>query len=348
MPHISPGDRIVVLGGSGFIGSHLIPALVAAGMDVVSYDLYDAPRQLPAGVTEVRGDIRDRATLTDALRGADALVNLAAAHHDFGISPATFTSVNVDGARVITDAATEAGVRNLCFYSSVAVYGESTAAPTETTPPAPSNIYGRTKLEAEGIYRQWAGQEPGRRALIVRPAVVFGPRNAANMYRLIDQIARHRFIPVGRGRNEKSMIYVENIVQAIMFLWGAPPRTEPEIFNCVDEPNLTSGEIIAAVRSDLGRRRSRFFLPLTPAIWAAKPLDAVAKSTGKNLPITSDRIAKLGAAETSFSAALLRSVGFTPEVPLREGISRMVRWYLTTDRDPAAYIHLPPEEPVIQ
>jgi len=346
MQYISPGDRVVVLGGSGFIGSHLIPALLSSGMSVVNFDIFEPTDPLPTEVEYVRGDIRNENALATAFAGADAVVNLAAAHHDFGIPESTFESVNIGGARAVTAAMTEAGIKNLCFYSSVAVYGDSEQAPTETSPTTPTNIYGRTKLEAEGVYRAWADSDPGRRALIVRPAVVFGPRNAANMYRLIDQIARRRFLSVGNGANEKSMVYVENIVQAIMFLWQSEPKVQPEIVNCVDEPNLTSAEIIRHVYTALGRRAPRFHLPLAPAIWLAKPLDLVAKLTKRDLPITSNRIAKLGASETAFSAHRLRSLGFTPEVPLRVGITRMVNWYQDLDRDPSSYTHIPPEEPV--
>src|SRR5699024_2532924 len=156
-------------------------------------------------------------------------------------------------------------------------------------------------------------------------------RNAANMYRLIDQIARRRFLSVGAGKNEKSMVYVENIVAAIIHLWTAEPQVEPEIINCVDEPGMTSAQIIEQVYLSLGRRPSRFHLPLKPAILTAKPLDLHAKITGKNLPITSHRIEKLGAAETVFSGRLLRTLGFTAAVPLRTGIQRMTRWYLQAD-----------------
>src|SRR5690625_7159301 len=89
------------------------------------------------------------------------------------------------------------GITNLCFYSSVAVYGEHTSPPDEHTVPDPVNDYGRTKLAAEEVYRDWeAGGD--RRALIVRPAVVFGPRNFANLYKLIRQIDRSEARRVGK------------------------------------------------------------------------------------------------------------------------------------------------------
>ncbi|QGH68833.1 NAD(P)-dependent oxidoreductase [Pseudactinotalea sp. HY158] len=345
-PVLTGGERIVVLGGSGFIGSHIIPALIGAGFDVVNYDLYPPQRPLPDAVVDLRGDIRDEATLTSALTGARAVLNLAAAHHDFGLTEATFTSVNVDGAGAVTRAMTAAGVDNLCFYSSVAVYGEQPSTPTEETAPAPTNAYGRTKLAAEAVYRDW--QRSGeRRVLIVRPAVVFGPGNTANMYRMIDQIARRRFVSVGPGANRKSMVYVENIVAAILHFWSAEPRVDPEVYNCVDAPDLTSRAIITRVYRALGRRVPRLRLPLAPAIACARPLDWIAARTGRNLPITSDRIAKVAGTETRFSGDRMREHGYSQPRPIAAGIDEMVAWYVETGKNVRIREHLPPERPVL-
>lgn len=345
---LQAGDRVAVLGGSGFIGSHVIGTLVDLGVDVVNVDLYAAEHPLPPSVTDVRADIRDTAALTAALTGCDAVLNLAAAHHDFGLTPATFTSVNVDGARSVVEAMDAAGVVNLCFYSSVAVYGDAGPRPDETSEPRPVNDYGRTKLQAEGIYRAWRDTAAGRRLLVIRPAVVFGPRNYANVYRMIHQVARRRFLPVGKGTNRKSMIYVENIVAAIVHLWMQPALREDEVYNCVDQPDLTSAEILAEVYRGLGRRVPRGHLPLQPAVVAAKPFDVIAKATGKNLPITSDRIRKIADVETSFAAERIRATGYTQPVSLRDGLAAMVRWYLEQGRYVTPVEHLPPERPAIR
>src|SRR5690625_7897155 len=92
------------------------------------------------------------------MTGCTAVLNLAAAHHDFGIGTATFESVNVGGARTVCAAMEHHGITNLCFYSSVAVYGEHTSPPDEHTVPDPVNDYGRTKLAAEGVYRAWEAE----------------------------------------------------------------------------------------------------------------------------------------------------------------------------------------------
>lgn len=339
------GDRVAVLGGSGFIGSHLIPALVDAGVEVVSYDLFAPEHPFPEGVQDVRGDIRDVETLTRTLGGCDAVLNLAAAHHDFGLTAATFESVNVGGAHAVTEAMEAAGISNLCFYSSVAVYGDAAPRPDEATVPSPVNDYGRTKLAAEGVYRSWRERGEQRRLLVIRPAVVFGPRNYANMYRMIHQVARRRFLPVGQGSNRKSMIFVTNIVAAILHLWMRPALREDEVYNCVDQPDLTSSEILTEVYLGLGRRAPRWRVPLRPALLLARPFDLIAHATGRNLPITSERIRKLADSETSFAADRVRETGYTQPVSLRQGIATMVRWYLAEGRHQSPVEHLAPEQP---
>lgn len=340
---VSSGQRVLVLGLSGFIGSHLLEHFQAFGLQVVGYDLYD--NDLPAPT--IIGDIRDERSLTEAMRGCSAVLNLAAAHHDFGLTARTFTSVNVDGARAVCSAMETAGVENLCFYSSVAVYGDHDSPPDEQTPPTPVNDYGRSKLAAEGVYRRWRSEHDGRRLLIVRPAVVFGPRNFANVYRLISQIDRRRFLSVGPGTNRKSMCYVQNLIEAILYLWGAPPRSADEVYNYADKPDLTSREVVSAIYRELGRREWGVRLPLKPSLIAAAPFDFLARVTGRNLPITSARIRKLSDAETSFSADRVAQAGFHPSVSLEEGLHRMVRWYRDEGRDADAVVHLPPEQPVL-
>ncbi|UFU07555.1 NAD-dependent epimerase/dehydratase family protein [Ruania halotolerans] len=344
---IGPGARVLVIGSSGFVGSHLEPVFDALGVELVRFDLHPDP----SGRHEtILGDVRDLDAVTEAMAGCTAVLNLAAAHHDFGIGTATFESVNVGGARTVCAAMEHHGITNLCFYSSVAVYGEHAEPPDESTSPEPVNDYGRTKLAAEALYREWEVAAPpgtSRRALIVRPAVVFGPRNFANLYKLIRQIDTRRFLPVGPGTNRKSMCYVTNLVEAIGFLWSAGSRVpagEPEVYNYADKPDQTSQETLSEVYRALGRREPSFRLPLAPALLAAKPFDLLGRLTGKDLPVTSARVRKLSESETAFDAERIREVGFVAPVTLPEGIERMVRWYLDEGAASAPVVHIPPPE----
>lgn len=333
--------KVLVTGGAGFIGQYFAPALAAAGHSTVALDL---ARAADPAAPVVLGDLRDRAALEAALGGCDTVLHLAAAHHDFGISRDTFFSVNETGARTLTDAMDAQGVRELCFFSTVAVYGDAPPPYDEETSPAPNTPYGASKLAGEQVFRQWTARGEGRRCLVIRPTVTFGPGNFANMYSLIREIDRGRFLRVGRGTNIKSLSYVENLVAATLYLWSRPERAPFEVFNYIDKPDLTSGKIVAAVYEDLGRPLSKLSVPYPVARALALPFDAVIAVTGRNLPISSARLKKLVLSETRYEADRVRAAGFVPPVDLREGIRRMVAWYRTAGKTQSPRVCLPPAE----
>src|SRR5690554_1446803 len=341
MAQLTTGDRVLVLGGSGFIGGHLIEALVGRGAEVTSFDLFDPSRPLPSGVRSIRGDVRDLAALERAAEGMTAIINLAAAHHDFGIPTDVFDSVNVEGSRNVCRVAETHEITELCFYSSVAVYGTAPAVPDEDSVPEPENDYGRTKLAGEAVYRAWRDAGNGRRLLVVRPAVVFGEHNFANVFRLTSQIDRRRFLPVGPGTNRKSMCVVTNLVAATIALWTGAPAREDEVYNYVDKPDLTSREVVETIYRALGRRVPRSRIPEGLAVGLAKPFDVLGRVLRRDLPITSARIRKLSSAETVFAAARVRETGFEPTVSLGEALEEMVRWYQAEGKRLEPVVHIP-------
>lgn len=332
--------NVLITGGSGFIGRYFHQALVAAGHKVTILDLakptWDAN---PSRV--VVGDVRDPAAVRQALAGCDAILNLAAAHHDFGIARETFFSVNEGGARVLCTAAEEIGLKSICFFSTVAVYGAVPEPRHEDSRTQPTSPYGQSKLAAERVFEAWTAAENGRRCLIIRPTVVFGPRNFANMYALIRQIDSGPFFQVGSGRNVKSLAYVENLVDGALFLWQRPAERAFEVFNYVDKPDLDTRSLLSAIYQALGRRLPRLHLPLKLALVAAAPFDLMIKISRRNLPISTARIRKMST-QTRFEAERVLRAGFRPTVPLLEGVGRMVRWYLNDGRQGRTEAHLPP------
>jgi GlcNAc-P-P-Und epimerase len=322
--------RICVMGGSGFIGHYFCEALHARGHQVTILDLV-APRFHVMPDRFVQGDICDPAKVTQAIADADAVLHLAAAHHDYGITRDHYFKVNEGGARVICDAMAAAGKMTVCFYSSVAVYGAAPEPRTEATMPQPISDYGQSKLAGERVFETWARGAPGRSCLVIRPTVTFGPRNFANMYSLLRQIHRKRFFPVGSGRNVKSLSYVENIVDATLYLWnlGAAPRFTPPFdrFNYIDKPDLTSRQITECCYASLGKRAPAFSLPLPLAMMMGWPFDLFTLVTGKNLPISSARVKKL-CTQTKFEADRVRQTGYAAKFTLSQGIENMAKWYV--------------------
>ncbi|MEM7629271.1 MAG: NAD(P)-dependent oxidoreductase [Planctomycetota bacterium] len=346
--------RILITGGSGFIAWYFHRDLAQFGHERVSFDLIDPPADQPEGAPFIRGDVRDPAAVRRALaNGIDTVVHLAAAHHDFGIEHDTYYDVNERGAEVLCDAMDEAGVKRCVFYSTVATYGDAPPPHEETSPTAPNSPYGGSKLKGEGVFERWTERGDDRRALIIRPTVTFGAHNFANMYSLIRQIHSGKYLRFGAGTNIKSLSYVENIVDATLFLSGLKPGEQPtrelapfEVVNYIDKPDYTSTQISDRVSAALGKKPAPA-VPYGVGMLAGLPFDAVIKLTGKNLPISTARIAKLFKHETKFEADKLRDLGYTPKVPLGEGIDKMVEWYLRTGKNEDATWHQPPAETVI-
>lgn len=345
--------KILITGGSGFIGSYFHRDLAALGHELVTIDLIaPAPGSLAADTAYTKGDIRDPKALDKAMAGCDMVVNLAAAHHDFGIAHDTYYSVNEYGSQMICEAMDRAGIRDLVFYSTVAVYGDAQTPHEETAPTAPNSPYGGSKLKGEEVFSRWVDQGDGRNALVIRPTVTFGVHNFANMYSLIRQIHSGKYARFGEGTNIKSLSYVENIVHATQFLKGMlneKPNREIasfEIFNYIDKPDLTSTEISNVVSDCLGKKPAPA-MPYAVGMMLGLPFDVIIKLTGKNLPISTARVKKMFKTETKFEADKLLGVGYQPKVPLKEGIDRMVQWYLESGKDENAQWHQPPADTVM-
>lgn len=333
--------HILVTGGSGFIGRYFVRQLREQGHRVTILDLWE-PDFDTMGARYIWGDVRDPAAVRRALPGVDRVLNLAAAHHDFGIDADTYFSVNETGSRVLLDACDEFGIREVAFYSTCAVYGAAQGPHDESAEPSPLTAYGASKLAGEKVHREWIARGMGRRVLVIRPTVTFGADNFANMFSLIRQIESGKFVTVGDGSNIKSLSYVENIVDATLFLWAKDDRAAFDVFNYTDTPDMTSQEIADTIRIALGRKPSKVRIPLGLACGLAAPFDLFIKLTGKNLPISSARIRKLFATQTKFEGVKVREAGYVAKVPLAEGIRRMVAWYLAEGKARKAVWRIPP------
>lgn len=334
-------------GGSGFVGRHLARALVRQGVDVVNLDLVP-PRHDPPFLRTVVGDVRDARVVRDAIDGCQAVVHLAAAHHDHGIDERTYFDVNERGTRVLCEEMTRAGVQRVLFTSTVAVYGSRHAEPDESAEPAPETPYGASKLAAEHVLEAWAHHSLGPSVTVVRPAVVFGPHHFANMYSLVRQIDSGRFLPVGDGRNCKSLVHVDNLVDASLFLLSSAPAAPFEVFNYVDKPDLSSWEIADLIYEALGREPPMFRVPLPIALALATPLEALASLRGRPIVVSRARIRKLAQADTRFAADRIRARGFVPRHALADGLREMVQWYVDEGHALEPAVHLPPPRPATE
>ncbi len=314
--------RTLLTGASGFIGSHfhnLIP-----DKNFINLDLREP--SFPSEATYVAGDIRVEDDIRKAITGNNisTILSLAAKHHDFGIGHDEYFDTNKEGMSILCKVAAEFGIKEIVFYSSVAVYGISENVSTEIMTPLPDSPYGASKLAGEKVLLKWAAEDPTRKVLIIRPTLVYGPNNLANMRNLIRQIDSGLFFHVGKANNVKSIAYVENVVKATLYLMA---RMQPgvAIYNYADEPQLTTREIGDVIAHAL-QKKIRLTIPKRLGLMMGIPFDLAIKLSGKNLPISSARIKKL-ATSTHHSAEKIFSAGFKAEYTTIDGLKKMVEWY---------------------
>ena len=314
----------LITGGSGFIGSYFNDALDGT---IINYDIRE-PIHPNANIYE-KGDIRDTERLKEVIikHKPSLIINLAASHHDFGITREGYFDVNENGMQVICDVAANNNITDIVFYSSVAVYGESAIASNEESDTTPSNDYGDSKLAAEHVLNKWIEADSLRKGLIIRPVLVHGARNTANMYNLIRQIDSGLYANIGSGKKIKSICYVENIVEATLWAWE---RFEEGLktYNYADQPQLTSNDAVEIIRKELGKRKP-IRVPMWLGLIGAIPFDLYIKITGRNFPVSSARIKKLDTG-TEHNADKIASEGFKARFSNEEGLVNMVKWYKST------------------
>jgi len=313
-----------VVGGSGFIGTRLCKRFEGAGGEFFIVD-----KRLSQTFPHKTGiaDVRDVDALRRVIQG-DVIINLAAEHRDDVRPRSLYDEVNVEGAKNVCKVAEEKGIKKIIFTSSVAVYGFAEPNTDENGKFAPFNDYGRTKMLAEQVYRKWYEKDPNNRCLvIVRPTVVFGEQNRGNVYNLLNQIAKGRFIMVGNGQNKKSMAYVKNVAafleHSLSFGSGL------HIYNYVDKPDFTMNELVHTVRQILAAEfhlagGANLRIPYALGYLAGKLFDLASLLTGKKYPISSIRIKKF-CSTTQFETSVSKT-GFIPPVSLLEGLTRTIRY----------------------
>jgi len=318
---------VLLTGGSGLVGSHVIEALRARGVPVRALARPAAAAAVAAlGAEPVTGDVTDPAAWQRACAGGITGIVHAAAIVQQPVTWATYEAVNVGGTRLAVAAARAIGAR-LVHVSSVAVYGGSAdyrperEQRTEDAPfrPIPEHdSYGRSKREAEALVRAFA-EADGFTGIAIRPNVIYGERDRLFTPRLM-RAMRARIVPqIGPGTNHLSCVYAGNIATAIVAALEAPVSGF-RAYNVTTDapPPLTMREFLEAFAAACGVRPHFFRLPTGVArvaigLWTGPALARAALSfaTGENPYVTDRARAELD---------------WTPLVAAREAIARAVRW----------------------
>jgi GlcNAc-P-P-Und epimerase len=312
-------SKITVIGGSGFVGSRLVQELGSEACYII--DKNQSP--FFPEITRIK-NICDNSLEEVFDKETKQVVLLAAEHRDDVFPTSLYYDVNVDGTRKVLSAMDQLGIKHLVFTSSVAVYGLNKKNPDEEHPADPFNHYGKSKWMAEEILREWYYEDPDVRSLtILRPTVIFGERNRGNVYNLLKQIASGRFLLTGSGSNKKSMAYVGNIVAFLNYCLNTQTPGY-HVFNYIDKPDMDMNELVALVRSKLGKKKSTLRIPYFLGMTGGYFFDALSKLSGKSFSVSSVRVKKF-CATTQFDASSASSSGFSPPFTIQEGLERTLQ-----------------------
>lgn len=317
----APG-LVLVTGATGFVGRACVDALLNAGHRVRRVLRSACP---PAAGAEdiVTGDLVDVVDWSDAMRGVDAVVHLAARVHvmrETVSDPLTaFRRVNVEATRRLAEAAARAGVRRFVFVSSVKLHGERTLGRpfTEADVPAPEDPYGVSKLEAEQALAGVAAHTE-MEVVVLRPPLVYGPGVGGNFRTLLRAVVRGVPLPLGAVRNRRSLVYVGNLADAVVRCVDAPEAAGRTFLVDDGEPRSTAQLVVELARA---AGRTPRLLPVPPAV-----LRVLAGCVGRGAAA-----GRLVDDLEIDSSAMRRSLDWHPPYACEDGIVATARAYLDAE-----------------
>lgn len=320
---------ILVTGATGAVGPRIVEALRASGYRVRTLSIDPPPVNAWLSDVEVcNGDVTDSQAVRDAMQEVESVIHLAALLHIVNPPPALkekYERINVGGTKTVVESAIQSGVRRVVLFSTISVYGQSQGRIlTEDTPPAPNTFYARTKLAAERIVLEAKGADNKQLGTVLRFGAVYGGRIKGNYKQLLRSLARGRFVPIGNGKNRRTLIYDKDVALAAV-LAARHPDAAGHIYNVSDGRFHMMNEIIAAMCGALGKKPPHLSLPIGPVRFAAGLLEDGARFAGLRSPLGRASIDKYTEDIAVDAGRIQAQLGFVPRYDLAEGWHETVK-----------------------
>lgn len=316
--------KALVTGATGFVGGHLVPALIERGHEVqalVRPDR-DASTLEALGARVVRGDVSDPVAVKVAARGAATVIHLAAPRRAATLR--RHREVSVRGAENVLVAGREAGVERIVHCSTVGVHGRLRNLPAdETSPFRPETAYQVAKAEAERVVERHVRRH-GASVVVLRPTMIYGPGDLASL-KLYRTILSGRLLSIGRSSQPYHGVYVDDLVGALLLGLTAPDAVG-ESFVIADGGPIPQVEFFRAIAAAGGVQLRRRGLPTWPFAAAVTSANAALRPLGRQVPLT--KTLHFFTYPRSFDISKARRVlGYRPRVPPEEGVRRTLAWY---------------------
>jgi len=322
--------EILLTGGNGLLGRHLVPALEERGdsVRVLALPAENTDWLEERGIAVYRGDVCRPETLVAPMRGVDAVLHLA------GMMGAwrpleDYYAVNVTGTENVCRTALAQRIRRFVHVSSWTVYGMALGRPAhEDFSMTPfREPYAITKAEGDKAVQRMI-VEDHLPAAIVRPGTFFGPGDQLHFGRMADRLRGGKGVIVGSGRNALPFVYVTDVVQGLLLALDHEGAVG-QAYNIANDQPLTQEEFLQAIAQEIGAKPPRLHVPyraLYVAGYAAERLAMVTHS--ERQPIVTRLGAKLFGTDNRHAIdKARRELGYTPRVTLREGVRLAAAWY---------------------
>jgi len=326
-----------VTGATGFVGRRLVKHLLGLGAEVAILvrDRARVPFEFHENLKVIEGDLFDDKAIKELVDNRDVLVHLAAYVHLPAITKEQQDNsyqVNFLGTKDIIDTCCESKAPPFfVFFSTVSVYGHLDGTVDEIQECNPDTKYGETKLAAEN-YLMEKIKIAALEGCIFRPSSIIGenaPGNLPRMIKLID----FGIIPLfNGGKNRKSLIYVDNVVEAVKLAFEKPQISNQQIYNISDDDPLEMAEIVKLISTSLEKNPFVLNLPKAPVIYLAAIWDKFARVFQGKLPLLKRSMEVYTSEDIVNTQKIQKELGYFPKVTVHEGISRMANAYRMKDR----------------
>ncbi len=326
----------LVTGATGLLGSHIAEKLVAAGQPVraLTRPGSDTAFLDSLGVQKVPGDVTDRKSLTDAMKGVTTVYHAAAQVGDWGAWD-RFVEVTIGGTTNMLDAAREAGVKRFLHISSISTYGHPNGEGMVLDETAPLGVnlhkwsyYSRAKVEAEKLV--WAAYGRGDVPVtVIKPSWLYGPRDRASMPRLIRAIRSGKAKLIGDGSNRLNLTYAGNEAEGCI-LAATADKAVGQIYNLSNDGEITQGQYFNRIAQCVGAKPITRKVPYAVAYNAAFMMELFGHVFQcKKPPLVTRYAVWLMGRKCFFSAEKARKeLGWKPTVSYEQGIEMSVKWCL--------------------
>jgi nucleoside-diphosphate-sugar epimerase len=324
--------RLLITGGTGFLGSCLSRRHLAAGdrvrvvaKEATPLEASNARALREAGVDVRVGDFADAGLVREALNGVDRVVHIAAAMREANVPDEHFWDVNVRATGQLLQLSRDAGVERFVYCSTAGVVGTERGIETdEDSEPAPKDIYQTTKLAAERAVLAF-GRENGYAVTAIRPPGVYGPGDG-RLVKLFRMVQKGYFLLPGGGRGKHHMVYIDDLLDAFD-LAATKDEALGRVYNAAGPKAVPLVELVDEIAAVLDTAYRKVPLPLAPLDLVAHACETVCRPLRIQPPIYPRRLDFYRHDECFSTARARRELGWEPRHSLADGLRKTATAY---------------------